>query len=149
MSDKVLFIYIFSGVWGLIGIIFFLIGFFMLKNRKKKEQVCTSKTIGKVIDICQQRSSNFDSYSYSTYFHPVFEYTVNNLIYRKQSTSGSTQSKFAINQEVDIYYDPANPHNFYTPQDTITKNISKIFTAAGIGCILIALISGITIYFVN
>ena len=54
MDETLMFIIIFSGIWGLIGIIFSLVGILVLRNRKKKEEKCTAKTWGKVKDIVRK-----------------------------------------------------------------------------------------------
>lgn len=57
---------------------FFVSGVIVLKNRKKKEKNCTSKTHGKVIDILKHESKGVNYYTYS--WHPVFEYTIQKII---------------------------------------------------------------------
>ena len=75
MNDTLKFVIIFSGIWIIIGVIFFIIGVAMIRNRKRKEIKCTSKTYGKVIDIVRHKSYDSDSgYTYS--WHPVFEYNI-------------------------------------------------------------------------
>lgn len=139
MEDKELFVVIFSGIWGLIGVIFSIIGIAMLNHRKKKEERCTSKVWGKVKDIVRQKSHDSDGgYSYS--WHPVFEYTIGGLTYIKESMSGSTQTKFAIGQDIEIYYNPEDPHDYYVPEDKIPKVLGKVFTAVGMIAIVIAII---------
>lgn len=140
MEDKELFVGIFSGVWGMVGIIFLIIGICMINYRKKKVLRCTSSVWGKVKDIVRQRSHNSDGgYSYS--WHPVFEYTIGGLTYVKESSSGSTNSKFAIGQDVEIYYNPEDPHDYYVPNDKIPVILGKVFTGVGIVAILIALVT--------
>ena len=66
-----MFIIMFSGVWFLVGIIFFIIGIGMFKNRKRKESNCTLTTYGKVKDIVNHRS--YSNNSTTSTWHPVFE----------------------------------------------------------------------------
>ena len=41
MSDTLMFVMMYSGIWALVGVAFFIIGMVMLNNRKKKEINCT------------------------------------------------------------------------------------------------------------
>ena len=137
MYDKWRFIAIFSGVWALIGIVFFIIGTSIRRNRKKKERICTSQTYGKVVDLVRRESRDSDG-NYSASWHPVFEYHIGGSTFLKESNFGRSQAKFAIGQIVDIYYDPENPNQFYVPEETLPNTLGTIFAAVGIVAILVA-----------
>ena len=106
-----MFVIIFSGIWGLIGIIFSIIGIVMLKN----------------------------SYSW----RPVFEYNIGELKFIKESSYGSSQSKYAIGQNVEIYYNPEDYNEYYVVGDTLPKTLGTIFTIVGIIAIIISIVSTI------
>ena len=142
MNDTLIFIIIFSGAWGLIGFIFLIIGIAMLNNRKKIEKNCTSMTHGKVTDIVRHQSYDRNG-SYSSSWHPVFEYSIGELKFIKESTYGRTQSKYAIGQDLEVYYNPENYNEYYIAGDTLPKTLATIFTILGIGAILISIISAI------
>ena len=133
-----IFIAFFSGISGLLGLIFFVSGVIVLKNRKKKEKNCTSKTHGKVIDILKHESKGVNYYTYS--WHPVFEYTIGNLKYVKESLYGFSESKFAIGQDVEILFNPENYNEFYVATETLPKTLGRIFTIIGILLIVIAIL---------
>ena len=134
-----IFIAAFSGISGLIGLIFFISGIIILKNRKKKEKNCTSKTHGKVIDILKHENRGIDStYTYS--WHPVFEYTIGNLKYVKESFYGFSESKFAIGQDVEILFNPENYNEFYVANETLPRTLGRIFTIIGNLLIIIAIL---------
>lgn len=144
MSDKLMFVLIFSSVWLFIGIIFFIIGIAMLKNRKRKEINCTSKTYGKVKDIVRRTSRDGDGSSSSSW-HPVFEYEIGELKFIKESSFGSSQSKYAIGQTVEIYFNPEDYHEFYVAEEKIQKILGKVFTIVGSVLIIIAILSAILV----
>lgn len=144
MNNVLMFVIIFSGIWGLLGIIFLIIGIAMLNNRKKKEIKCTSKTYGKVTDIVKHEEYNSDR-GYSTSWHPVFEYNIGDLKFIKESLYGSYEAKYAIGQDVEIYYNPEDYNEYYVLGEKLPKTIAKIFTAVGIGSITIAVVSAIII----
>jgi hypothetical protein len=144
MSDTLTFAIMFSGIWALVGVIFFVIGIVMFNNRKKKEISCTSKVYGKVIDI--DRHQNYDADGqYSSSWHPVFEYNIGELKFIKESPYGSSQSKYAIGQDVEIYYNPEDYNEYYVPEDNLPKTLATIFSIVGIGAIIIAIFSAILI----
>lgn len=134
-----IFIAMFSGISGLIGIIFFIIGIVILKKQKTREKNCTSKTHGKVVDILKHENRGLDNtYTYS--WHPVFEYTIENLKYVKESLYGFSESKFAIGQDVEIYFNPENYNEYYVAKETLPKTFGTVFTIVGIVLILIAIL---------
>ena len=142
--NTLVFVIMFSGIWALIGVIFFVIGIALLNNRKKKEINCTSKTYGKVTDLVRHENYNEDG-GYSTSWHPVIEYNVGELKFIKESVYGSSQSKYAIGQDVEIYYNPEEYNEYYIVGDTLPKTCATIFTIVGIGAIIIAVFSAILI----
>lgn len=144
LEDTLMFVIIFSGMWGLIGIIFLVIGTFMLNNRKRKEEECTMVTNGVVKDISRRVKYDSDNGS-STTWHPVFEYKVGELTYIKESPYGMSNSKYAIGQNVEIYYNPEDHHEYYIAGETLPKTIGMIFSISGGGAIIIAAISAVVI----
>ena len=144
MSNTGFFVIMFSGSFGLIGIIFLIIGIVMNNNRKKKEMNCTSMTSGKVTDLVRHESRDSDG-GYSSSWHPVFEYNIGELKFIKESIYGSSQSKYAIGQKVEVYYNPEDYNEYYIAGFTLPKTLATIFTFIGIGAIIIAIISSILI----
>ena len=139
-----MFVIIFSGILVLIGVIFFIIGMAMLKNRKRKEIKCTSKTYGKVTDIVRHQSHDSDG-GYSSSWHPVFEYNIGELKFIKESLYGRSQSKYAIGQEVEVYYNPEDYNDFYIAGETLPRTIGTVFTIVGSVAIIIGIFSAILI----
>ena len=111
----------------------------MLHNRRKKETNCTSSTYGKVTDIVRHQSYDSDG-GYSSIWHPVFEYNVGELKFIKESPYGSSQSKYAIGQDVEVYYNPEDYNEYYLAGDTIPKTLATIFILVGIVAIFIAIV---------
>lgn len=142
MEDKFLFILIFSGIWSLLGAIFFIIGIGLKSNLKKKEQNCTAVTYGKVRDIVRHH----DSKGHSSW-HPVFEYYIDDLEFIKESPYGSSSTKYAVGQEVKIKYNPKNHHEYYIVGDTLPKMLGNIFMFIGLGMAAIAVIVAVIVLF--
>lgn len=144
MDETLKFAIIFSGAWALFGLIFFIIGIAILNNRKKKEINCTSKTYGKVKNIINRKSRDLDG-GYSSSWYPVFEYNIGELKFIKKYAYGSSQSKYAIGQDVEIYYNPENYNEYYIAGDSLPKKLAIFFTVAGICMIMMAIVFAILI----
>lgn len=140
-----MFVIMFSGIWAFIGTIFFIIGIVMIKNRKRKERNCTLKTYGKVKDIVRRQSYDSDG-GYSSSWHPVFEYKIGELTFIKESNYGSSQSKYAIGQDVEVYYSPDDYNEYYIANENIPITLGTIFTIVGIVAIIISIFSAILIF---
>ena len=140
MDNPILFISIFSGAWGLLGLIFLIIGLTVRKKTKNKILHCTSKTIGKVTDVVRTQMQDMNG-GYSSSWHPVIEYTVGELKYIKESPNGTSQSKYAVGQEVEIFYNPEDAHEYYISGDNLPKTLSTIFTLVGIIGICFSIVS--------
>ena len=133
---------IFSGIFGIIGVVFCVIGIAMLNNKKKKERNCISKTYGKVTDIVKHERYSMNG-GYVTSWYPVIEYNIGGLKYIKEAVYGGTQTKYAIGQDVEIYYNPKDCNEFYIAGETLPKTLGAIFTIIGVGAITIAIFSTI------
>ena len=116
----------------------------MLNNRKEKKTDCTSMTYGKVTDIVRHQRYDSDG-GYISSWYPVFEYNIGELKFIKESLYVSFQSKFAIGQDIEVYYNPEDYNEYYIAGDTLLKTLATIFTIVGIGAISIAIISAIII----
>ena len=148
MSYILIFGIIFSGVWTLLGVIFLIIGLVMLNNRKRKKSNCTSVTYGKVIDIVKNRRYNGHGVYYTSW-NPVFEYNIGELKFIKESYYGNSQSKYAIGQKVEVYYNPEDYNEYYIAGDNLPKTLATIFTIVGIVAIIVAIISAILVLYIN
>lgn len=124
---------IFIAFWGLFGLFWIMCGIIIFKNMEKKKRVCTSKTSGKVIDI-EEDTREMIAYS------PVFEYTVGDHKYVKEYTYGSNVIPYKIGQEVEIYYNPNKPDQYYVKGDTLYKRVTKIAVLIGICFLFVSLI---------
>lgn len=144
MSDTLMFVIIFSGIWGLVGTVFLIMGIVMLNKRKKKELNCSSKTYGKVTDIVRRESYSRE-HGYSSTWYPVFEYNIGELKFIKEYPYGTSQSKYAIGQSIEICYNPENYNEYYVAGDKLPKTLTIVFTIVGIIAIVIAILSAILI----
>ena len=144
MDDKLLFIIIFSGIWILLGLIFFIIGMVMRKKYKKKITECTSKTFGKIIDIVKRSSSDGDGYSSYNYY-PVIEYMVGDMKFIKEYNIGNSSPKYGIGQNLEIYFNPEDYNEYYIGGDEMPTVFSTVFIFAGIACMFIGIAAAVIV----
>lgn len=133
-----LFFPLFSGIWCLVGVIFGLIGGFMLYHRRQKERTCTMYTSATVTDVVRRRHHSTNGYR-STYFHPVFSYYVGGQEIVTESHFGSSKPKFTVGQTVELFYDPDRPERYYVPEETVGNLLGWIFVGVCGVCLAIAL----------
>lgn len=148
MSEMSIAIIVFCAIFGMLAILFLSIGIIMTKNRKRREQKCTEKTWGKVIDIVKRESYDFDRVRTVTW-HPVVEYTIGNLKFVKESMYGNSTSKYAIGQNIEICYNPEDYNEYYIVGENTSKIIGTIFIAAGIIPIIVIAIFAIIAMVIN
>lgn len=144
MSSILIFVMMFLGFWILFGAIFFTIGMVMLNNRKKKVANCTSKTYGKIMDIVRREKRDSDG-GYTTSWHPIFEYNIGELKFIKESPYGRSKSKYAIGQEVEVYYNPGDYNECYIAGETLQKTLGTIFIIVGICVVIMSVFAAILI----
>ena len=107
--EKTLFLLIF----GLIGIIFLIVGIFLFKKYKEKQLRCTFKTEGKTKDIVSRSYYTTDN-TYNYKWYPVFEYTIGEQTFVKESLNGKNNKKcYKIGELVDVYYNPSDYEDYY------------------------------------
>lgn len=145
MNNKWLSIILFSGIFSLIGFIFFLIGLLMFRHINKKEKRCILKTYGIVKDVVKHKSYNSDSVKGSGYY-PVFEYHVGDVTITKESAYGSGKPRYKKGQNVEIYYNPQKCSEYYIKDDKLPHILAKVFTIVGAVLIGIAFISAVLIF---
>ena len=73
----------------------------------------------------------------------MFVNNIGELKFIKESACGSSQSKYAIGQEVEVYYNPEDYNEYYIAGDTLPKTLAIIFTIVGIVAIMIAIVFAI------
>lgn len=139
MNDSLTFIIMFTSTWAIVGITLFIVGIGILHNRKRKILKCTSITKGKVEDLVRQQNYDSDG-GYSSTWHPVFIYEIGELKYIKESNYGTTQSKYAIGQEVEIHYNPEDPNEYYVTGDNMSKIVATILASVGMFAIIVSVV---------
>ena len=120
---------IFAGM----GLLFLLIGIFLVKVFGRRRKTASMVTTARVVDVECRRDSGG-----STYYYPVFEYYAGGRMLRVVSTFGSSPCRYQTGEETELHYDPEKPEKFWCERDTkMMKLLCGIFM--GIGGIFLVL----------
>lgn len=147
MNDTVIGTVIFSGVLGLVGFIFSIIGIIVIINRKRKKLKCTSKVYGKVINIIRKQYYSIRTRDYFYSWHPVFEYNIGELKFTKVYTYGNSIPTYEVGQNVELYFNPKNLNEYYVQGEISQEIFGKTFVISGIVLITIAVFCVLVMFF--
>lgn len=128
------------GITMAVALLFFLVGLFMLRGQKKRVWECTAQTSGVVSDIerTEKIEKDDNGKEETTYvYYPVYTYTVDGSEISKRASTGSGLKRFKIGQAVTVFYNPANPDQYYVKEDKLSARGG--FLIMGIGVLLFVL----------
>ena len=129
---------IFAGVmFLLVGLIFVVVGIFVLKQDEGLQQRCTEETIGTVVEVIRETSYDTDDGYVDTYY-PVIEYKVGDRTITKKSNIGESSSKYTVGQQIEICYNPNNVEEYFIKGDTSLDLMGKLFIALGSVAVAVA-----------
>ena len=131
MSERTLFILIFTGVWCGIGVTFWAMGLILLEVRRRRERRCTRETTGTVVRVERQPGS--------TARYPVFSYFAQGQAREHRSLTGSSWLKLKEGDRVLICYDPERPERCYSPQHGTIRTLGRVFAWVGVVCMALGL----------
>ena len=116
-------------------LVFIGIGIFVISKGNHLRKACTVEAIAKVVEIRTTTSAE-DGDSY----YPVLEYNANGQIMREESSIGSSNQEYQINDNVDILYNPENPKEFLIKGEFDIRILGIIFVVLGIFALPIVII---------
>lgn len=143
MTDMDLFAVIFSGVWGLVGAIFFLVGFFIRRSVLRTEERCSERAEARVLEVIRHRHHSQSGSSSS--WHPLVEFDYEGKTISLEAPRGAGRKKFYVGQLLNIRHDPDDPANFYVEGESAVKLLYLIFMVVGLAAVMIAVIALIII----
>ena len=123
----------------IIGLIFIGIGIFMFISGQNKEKNCSAETVGTVIELKEETSTDADTGRISYVYYPIIEYKAGESLVRRQSENGSSNPSYKVNDKLNILYNPNNIEEFMIQGD----KSSNLFGIGGIVLGAIAVICGI------
>lgn len=113
------------------GIVFVAIGIYLLISGNELAKRCTEETVGTVVEIVREESTDSDGYTDYTYY-PVIKYQANNQTVSKKSSTGSGSSGYNVNDKVEILYNPNNVEEYIIKGDKSSNFIGIIFVVVGV-----------------
>ena len=91
-------------------------------------------TTGVVIKVHRHKSGKS-----SPSYYPEFSYTANGISYNERSVIGTPRPRFTEGQKITVFYNPANPEDFYVAEDGLSNSVFYVFLVVGILLLILAL----------
>ncbi|HAX39299.1 MAG TPA: hypothetical protein DCY10_00210 [Clostridiales bacterium] len=118
-----LFTIIFSGTFGLLGLIFLGIGLGLAAAQNKKRSLCTAYTEGTVSDMQTQFGT--------TGLRAVYRFSIDGKP-MEYISSYVGNANLLVGQSVAVYYDPANIGRVFIEEDARQmRTMTRVFTILG------------------
>lgn len=137
ISFAELFTIIFSGTFGLMGLIFLLVGIIVTKSVNKKRNQCTAYTEG-VVSAMQAQFG-------TTGLRAVYSFTIDGKPLQYVSNH-SGANNLLVGQSVGVYYDPEHIGRVYIEEDARQmRTFTRVFTILGGVFLAIALIVAVVL----
>jgi len=118
-----------------VSIIPLVLGLFLTINAIRFKKICDLEARGKVVGI-EKRKTREGLIRY----YPSFQFYVNKVSVKKTSKQGSNPSKFNIGDTVDIFYNAANPQQFYVSGDKTTLLSGVLFLIIAVALVIVGVI---------
>lgn len=135
MSDKAGYI-----LFLCIGLMFVVIGVYLLVSSFSAQKNCTQEVDAVVVDMVTVKAGKA-KHKHVTYA-PVFGYEYEGQTYEVQSRTSQRPAKYKEGQELTIFIDPSSPKEIYVPSDESDRWLFAALTAGGA---LFAAIGGIAL----
>jgi len=127
-----LFVGIFSGTFGLIGLVFLIVGFSVSAAERRKRALCTAYAEGVV--------SAFQGQYGTGAVRLVYSFAIDGQPMQGLSKYASGAPGLLVGQKVHIHYDPQNVGNLYAEEESAQNTVPKIFMILGGVFLAVALI---------
>jgi len=127
-----LFVGIFSGTFGLIGLIFLVVGASVSAAGRRRRALCTAYAEGVV--------SAFQGQYGSSAVRLVYSFTIDGQQMQGLSQYASGTPRLLVGQKVHVHYDPQNVGNLYVEEENAQNTFPRVFTIIGGVFLAVALI---------
>ena len=128
---------IFSGTFGLMGLVFLAVGLAVSAGQNRKRSLCSFSAVGTV--------SAMQSQFGTTGLRAVYSFSIDGKPYQYVSNYSGTNN-LLVGQTVEVYYDPQNIGRVYIEEDAQSmRNFTRVFTILGIVFLSIALIVAVVL----
>ena len=96
------------------GLVFVATGLILFLKNDKLTKVCTAQTEGTVTGYYTTTNRSQKS---KKIYHPIYTYSVGNVVYQHQSPSGSSKQKFEKGDKIAVYFEPSAPATCYIKEE--------------------------------
>lgn len=121
-----------------IGIVFIIAGISAIVMSKNYEKRCTVETVGTVIEIIEDISTDSDGNETHSYY-PVIEYKVGERIISKKSNTGSNSFKYHVNDKIAILYNSDKIDEYIIKGDKTAVLLGVIFIVLGFVAVIVGI----------
>jgi hypothetical protein len=128
-----LFVVIFSGTFGILGLTFLVVGLVFNATTNGRQNRCTSETEGVVTAYQTQFGSSGVRLLYS--------FSIDGQPMQYLSPYALNAPNLLVGQKVTVRYDPQNIGNVYIEQERGARTFSRIFVILGAVFVFVALIT--------
>jgi hypothetical protein len=132
-----LFVGIFSGTFGLIGLVFLIVGLAVSAAERRRRSLCTAYAEGVVGAFQAQPGTNM--------VRLVYSFPIDGRPMQSLSKHAFSAPKLLVGQKVHVHYDPQNVGNLYVEEENPRGPLVKVFTILGGVFLGIALLSAAVI----
>ncbi len=109
------------------------------KRRQTSREIYKGHTTGRVVELHLLPDRSGRS-GYHDCYYPVVEYYAQGLLFRSELSEGSWPSRYAVNDEVAVCFDPADPDLWEIEEKKKTSYLPDLLSAAGYLLILVSVI---------
>ena len=128
---------IFSGTFGLMGLVFLVVGLAISAGQNRKRSLCSASAVGTV--------SAMQSQFGTTGLRAVYSFSIDGKPYQYVSNYSGTNN-LLVGQTVQVYYDPQNIGRVYIEEDARQMlNFTRVFTILGIVFLSVAIIVAVVL----
>ena len=105
----------------------------ILRSYKRSRQQLTGHTSGRVINLeLRELPGTYKSHTFRNLYFPVFEFYANGKLYRENYPYGAYPSSFRVGDEVQIDYDPEDPHEYELRQKNLKDMLPSLIYMGGV-----------------
>ena len=123
-------------VFFFVGTVLLCVGLGVVITDKKKRNNCTIKTTGTVVKMEMETTTPSVSEAPIVSWYPTFEYSAHGNKINKRSNIGGPKDDLFVGQIVTVYYNPANPNEYYVVEQN-TRLFEVVFIGIAAVCLLI------------
>ncbi|MEN6595675.1 MAG: DUF3592 domain-containing protein [Clostridiaceae bacterium] len=130
-----LFVIVFSGTFGILGLTFLAVGLILEAVTKRRQYRCTSETEGVV--------SAFQTQFGSSGIRLVYSFTIDGQPMQYLSPYAMNAPNLLVGQKVTVHYEPQNIGNVYIEEERGARTFMRVFVILGAVFVFVALLTAV------